>query len=54
MISPAPLLLGEHRCKQSVKLLVRQLLYSTLVPPPHHNLLPLARLKVSAVVCPGR
>ena len=33
MISPAPLLLGEHRCKQSVKLLVRQLLYSTLVPP---------------------
>jgi hypothetical protein len=34
MISPAPLLLGEHRCKQSVKLLVRQLLYSTLVPPP--------------------
>ena len=42
MISPAPLLLGEHRCKQSVKLLVCQLLYSTLVPP-HHNLLPLAR-----------
>ena len=53
MISPAPLLLGEHRCKQSVKLLVRQLLYSTLVPPPP-QLAPPRSLKVSAVVCPGR
>jgi hypothetical protein len=26
----SPLLLGEHRCKQSGKLLVRKLLYSTL------------------------
>jgi hypothetical protein len=42
MISPAPLLLGEHRCKQSVKLLVRQLLIPPSFPP-HHNLLPLAR-----------